>query len=202
MIGDLLSQHTWCIIILLISYPTGTIGCKLSIYSLDIFYGTALLTLAYISIERYYGICYPSLLGNERRVKAKWIIPLIWLAVGIVYAPMLCACRRSANKHEIGCDCHSIWPTGYYYTIYALFIVTATYIIPFSAMLFCYIRIYRTLWANSPSTVQSSISATNSKKRTVKVLIVATVLFFIAWTPYNILYVLKKLNLVSGKLLG
>ena len=116
---------------------------------------------------------------------------------------MLFACGKSPNPHDLSCDCHSVWPAEKYYTIYAVLIVLATYVTPFSTMIYCYLKIYRELWNKSSDDVLlRSPHSVRSRKKVVKMLIAATMFFFIAWTPYNILYILKKLDLVGGKLLG
>ncbi len=180
---------------------TGEIGCKCAIFSLDVFFGTALLILAYISLDRYNGICARPLKMNESRVSGAVIIPLIWLAASLAYAPMIFACRRSTKIGKLSCDCHSTWPKEEYYTAYAFFIVMVTYLIPFSTMVFCYFKIFRKLWRRDENSM-IPLDPTGSKRRSVRMLMFTTLIFFLCWTPYNCLYILKKLKLVDPKTLG
>ena len=183
---------------------SGSFGCKLSIFTVATFYGTALLSLACVNIDRFYGICYSSLFDYEHRVRTMYIIPLVWIAAGMVYTPMLFACEKSHNPHDLTCDCsHSAWPKEKYHTIYEFLIVLATYVIPFSAMMYCHLKMYRELWnRSSAGVVLISTASIRSRKKVVKMLIAATLCFFIAWTPYNVLKILTELNLVGEKLLG
>eukprot|EP00794_Sanderia_malayensis_P012873 gene12873-14198_t len=174
----------------------GDAGCKCSIFVLDVFFGTGMLVLAYLSLDRYHGICRPPLKVGERRVRAAIILPLIWLAISLTYAPMLFACRRSTKAGSLSCDCHTAWPKEEHYVVYSFFIVFATYIMPFSTMSLCYYKICQNLWKNTKeNSVLPSADPTGSKRRSIKMLIITTAFFFACWTPYNCLYVLKKLKL-------
>ena len=180
----------------------GDIGCKSGIFVLDIFLGTALLTLAFISIDRYYGICKPDLKPGQSRVRSRFIIGLIWFASSVSYFPMIFACKRSSKPGSLSCDCHSAWPKLSYYAGYSMYITCMIYTIPFTSMLFCYCKICRKLWRSGTENSLLPADPTGTKRKGIKMLIATTLVFFVAWTPYNCLFVLKKFDLIQPKLLG
>lgn len=182
-------------------YFSGDVGCKSGIFVLDIFVGASLLSLAVISLDRYFGICTEHLQQmDERLIKAPWIIALIWLASSVVYLPMVFACEMSKLPDSLACDCHSRWPKPIYYTLYSFIVTLAIYVFPFTTIFFCYYKICRKLWGDSDDMICSD--PTGTKRRSIKMLVVTAVVFFIAWTPFNCLYVSKKLDLINPKLLG
>ena len=180
---------------------SGDIGCKSGIFILDIFVGVSLLSLAFISLDRYFGICTsgPSHIG-ERTAKPIVVVPLVWLAAAILYLPMVFACQRSRNSGSLACDCHSKWPEQKYYAMYAFFVTFVIYFIPFSSMAVCYFKICRKLWFDHSEMIAPDPLGT--KKKSIKMLVATTIIFFIAWTPYNCLYVLKKLEAIDPKTFG
>ena len=169
---------------------------------MDIFFGTALINLAYISLDRYHGICKPSLRLDECKISAYILIPLIWLAAALTYTPMLVVCKQTTEKGKLSCDCHSAWPKEEYYLAYAFVIVCVTYLIPFLTMAVCYYKICRKLWIKTEENRMLPTDPTGSKKKSIKMLLITTLVFFICWTPYNWLYILKKMKLIDKKTLG
>ena len=177
----------------------GDAGCKSGIFILDIFLGVSLLSLAFISLDRYFGICHGTSFGS-RTARAIVIVPLIWLAAAVVYLPMAFACGRSKVPGSLTCDCHSKWPKQKYYVIYSFFITLVIYLIPFISMAVCYVKICRKLWGDRDEMI--AVDPTGAKRKSVVMLIATTMLFFVAWTPYNCLYILKKLEIISPKVFG
>nr|QBL02610.1 neuropeptide-like GPCR [Tripedalia cystophora] len=179
----------------------GTAGCKLSIFVIDIFFGAAVLSLAAVSIDRYHGICFNRMTRKEGGRLGNRLIGLIWLGAALIYTPMLVACRKNPNPHELTCDCHSIWPEKYHYVIYACFVVFCTYLLPLVVMVFCYSNI---LWTIQKSKHEAPAlrSGKDNRRNVIKMLIAATVLFMLSWLLYNMLYLLKKFDAISENLLG
>ena len=179
----------------------GDVGCKCGIFILDIFIGVSLLSLAFISLDRYFGICKSGLSNaGERTARATIVLPLIWLAAAVVYLPMAFACEKSKAPGSLACDCHSKWPGQKHYAMYSFFVTFVIYLIPFTSMGVCYFKICRKLREDHDEMIASGPLGT--KKKCIKMLVTATCIFFIAWTPYNGLYVLKKLEVIDPKTFG
>ena len=172
----------------------GSATCKLQIFSLDICYGASMLSLVVISIERYYAVCKPT---EFEKLKQKTIVMIItiWIASGLVYVPMLWACekRPSGDNRQLSCNCHSKWGPWYNYAVYGTLIVVILYLLPLTAMLFSYVPVIKRLWGSQlKRSSKAQAESNHQKKRVTKMLIVVVMLFFVSWTPYNVLYMLKK----------
>ena len=178
----------------------GDFGCKSGIFVLDVFLGASMLSLVFISLDRYFGICRRLVNADGRRITAAALTPLIWVSAALVYLPMAFTCEKSKVPGSLACDCHSRWPKQKYYAIFSFYVTFVIYVVPFASMLVCYYKICRKLWGNRNDLINSD--PTGSKKKSIKMLVATTVVFFIAWTPYNCLYVLKKLEAINPKLLG
>ena len=182
-------------------FSLGKYGCKVSIYAMDIFLASDSYILAIISIDRYLSICK----SNKRYITRKWgMVALIlpWILGAIVYSPMPYMCNSSHDPSKISCDCNSAWSSPFHYQMYSLFIVTMVFVVPMLAMFACYtsICIYMRRVDKTLTIGRKSKSGVN--KRVVKMLIVATSLFVLSWTPYLVMYVLKKFNFGDKKLFG
>lgn len=115
---------------------------------------------------------------------------------------MTFACKRSSKPGSLSCDCHSAWPKAIYYAAYSMYVTCMIYVIPFTSMLFCYYKICNKLWRSDAENSLLPSDPTGTKRKGIKMLIVTTLIFFVAWTPYNCLFVLKKFDLIQPKLLG
>ena len=128
----------------------GSLTCKLQIFSLDICYGTSMLSLVAISIELYYAVCKPREFDRIKQ-KTRTMIIAIWITSGLVYVPVLWACekRQSGANRQVSYNCYSKWGAWYNYAVYGTLIVTVLYLLPLSAMLFSYVEVIRCLWGNN-----------------------------------------------------
>ncbi|GIY69827.1 orexin receptor type 2, partial [Caerostris darwini] len=126
----------------------GRITCKLVLYLQSISVSVSVLTLTFISIDRWYAICHP-LSFKSTAARAKTNILLIWLVSILVVLPE--AIVLDTRKHPIPLD--TIYLTDCTYTwsesstkIYQLFLVLFLYVAPFLLMAVAYYQIAKVLW--------------------------------------------------------
>ena len=179
----------------------GAVGCKSSIYIIDIFMLTSVSTLAYISIDRYICICRPTV-GNRKTLHPKYVITILWFAAAIFLLPFPIICRKSADSWKNSCDCHSAWPSRDHYTAYKFVIVVVGFYIPFITMIVCYSKICSKLWGTGGTASSISKDRSGKKKRSIKMMLLATTLFFVSWFPYTVLYLIKQLNVGDPGIVG
>lgn len=171
---------------------SGDIGCKFQINTYNVPYGTSVLTLAVIAYERYCAVCKPMSCEDVKQ-RIKWIIPSTWLISIAIYSPMIYFCgSRVDENNQLSCNCVYRWPTVQTHDIYGMFIFVATYAVPLTAIIAFYFLVIRRLREGPPGESVGNVAAYQSRRGVVKMLLITMVLFFVSWTPYNVLYLLKK----------
>ena len=173
----------------------GNVGCKFQINMVNIPYSSSVLTLSVIAVERYCAVCKPLTFGDFK-ARLKYIIPSIWLASIIIYFPTLyyCGVRWNTDGEQLSCDCTYRWPSLRAKNIYGVFIVVALYLVPLIVISVLYLNVIRRLRIAPPGESEASMAMHRSRRGVVKMLFVTIVVFFLSWTPYNILYFLKRIE--------
>lgn len=157
--------------------------CKLTtaFFFIGFFGGIFFITI--ISIDRYLAIVLAANSMNNRTVQHGVIISLgVWSAAILVAAPQFMFTKQSGNE----CLGHypevleEIWPVLRHVEINFL-----GFLLPLLIMSYCYFRIIRTL-----------CSCKNHKKaKAIKLILLVVVMFFLFWTPYNVIIFLETLSL-------
>ena len=161
------------------------------------------LTLTMLAIERYHALVKPmSLSGRLSMDNISYVIAGIWLLAITLVTPIFatfdwdsemryCSHGKAEHTMMIYVDCLIIFLT----------------LIPFAVISFCYSRIVYGMYFNNTVFGRNSERCdtqeeTNEKRRLVTLLILLTVVFFIAFIPYGILLILKvsKVNHTYGHL--
>lgn len=158
-------------------------------------YSSSVLTLIVIAIERYRAVCKPLTFGDFKE-RLKYIIPSIWLVSIIIYFPTLyyCGVRWNTDEDQLSCDCTYRWPSLRAKNIYGVFIVIALYLVPLIVISVFYFNVIQRLRITPPGESEASVAMHKSRRGVVKMLCVTIVVFFLSWTPYNILYFLKRIE--------
>ena len=108
----------------------------------------SVLTLTFISVDRWYAICHP-LSFKSTPGRAKTSILLIWLIALLIALPE--AIVLDTKRHSLPVDtlyltdCTHTWSENST-RIYQLFLILVLYVAPFSLMAFTYYQITRVLW--------------------------------------------------------
>ena len=130
---------------------------------------------------------------HDVKDRIKWIIPSIWIISIGIYSPMIYYCgSRVGENNQLSCNCVYRWPSLRTHDIYGIFIFVALYAIPLVTIIGFYSAVIRRLREVIPGEGEGNISTYQSRQGVVKMLLVTIVLFFVSWTPYNVLFLLKK----------
>eukprot|EP00795_Rhopilema_esculentum_P012797 gene12797-3533_t len=178
----------------------GDVGCKFSFHVTNTTIMMSTLTLAYISINRYICICHPKI-GYIKNLHPVWVIVPMWISVGIVLLPMSMYCQR--GKTGAGsCECRTGYPSLDQRKVYQFALVVVGFYIPFLIMVFCYTMVTLRLLGKTGDRGAVEIDQSGKKKRSIKMMILATTLFFISWFPFSTLHLLKEMEAGNPKLIG
>ncbi|XP_069771368.1 C-C chemokine receptor type 4-like [Narcine bancroftii] len=151
------------------------------------YYGE-IMFISLISIDRYFAIVY-AMISNKMRSALNGLISsiAIWFIAILASLPTLIYTQTNLLDGRI--ICHPFLSEWTYFIIFKENVLG--FLIPLIIMLFCYIRIVITLLKNK----------SNKKHRAIKVVFIVVIVFFICWTPHNIIQLLislKELNVLSG----
>ena len=100
------------------------------------------------------------------------------------------------------CDCYSAWSDISHYMIFKFAVVIVGFYIPFLMMLFSYLQICIRLWGRKGERSSIENDQSGKKKRSIKMMILATSLFFISWFPYTVLYLMKQMKAGDPSIVG
>ncbi|XP_042855972.1 cholecystokinin receptor-like, partial [Penaeus japonicus] len=104
-------------------------------------------TLVTISVERYYGICYPLRARRWRSLRhAHYMISVVWAGSLLAMTPIAATSTLLPMKEKGRHKCRETWPTEVLEQGYNLFLVVVLLVIPLVLMLAAYCRISRVLW--------------------------------------------------------
>ncbi|XP_048380017.1 C-C chemokine receptor type 4-like isoform X2 [Stegostoma tigrinum] len=164
----------------------GDFFCKVvsAAYEVGYFGGTMFIIL--ITIDRYLAIVHVTFSVRTRTARNGIISSVVmWCVALFASLPTMIF-----NKIEIVHDrfvCHTFFPQNSFAN-WKLFILYKSillgFFVPLSIMVFCYIRIIQTLRKTK-----------NYKKhRAIKLIFTVVIVFFIFWTPYNVVILLESLR--------
>ncbi|XP_078395635.1 chemokine XC receptor 1-like [Cetorhinus maximus] len=163
----------------------GNAMCKImrAIFFIAYYSGIMLLTL--MTIDRYFAVVHPLTAVRFRKVHYAGAASLaVWGISIFITIPQMIFCHTVANENQSSCkityppkSAH-IWRLLGYYQQNLLF-----FLFPFAVIVFCYCRILNTVIR----------CKARKKHKTVKVIFCIVVVFFVCWTPYNVVIFLFSL---------
>ena len=170
--------------------------CKFCPFISNISVNVSVLTLVFISIDRYKGIMSP-LSHRPRKIHTKLTIISIWLVA------LLCALPQALfySYHIVSdkgkdvpfCSVQGGYVKMQIFYFYNIFLVILEYILPLFVMSFTYIRISLCLWkAVTPGvgvTAQDLVILKN-KKRAIIMLVTVVIIFCLCWLPYQTYFII------------
>ena len=145
----------------------------------------SLLTLTILATERYQALLYP--FQDLRRLSIenmRYIIAGVWLVAIAVSSPLFIYMDYVESKR-------SCYPSGnlHHLNIYIYCLVVIFIILPSLIIGFCYFRILsglyftNTIWNSASS--GHTVEEVRAKRRLIQLLVIVTVMFFIAFVPYG-----------------
>ncbi|XP_024082894.1 orexin receptor type 2-like isoform X2 [Cimex lectularius] len=192
----------------------GTFLCKIILYLQTVSVAVSVLTLTFISLDRWYAICFP-LKFNSTTSRAKSAILLIWIVALLCDIPELLTLHTFRLKNfnvdtVLLTQCTSAWgdETERKYNIYKMAFL---YFLPLCVTSIAYFKIVSVLWKSGnivtgqkltgPSTISGSRRMTllnasteiqlRSRRKAAKMLVAVVIMFAFCYFPVHLLSILR-----------
>ena len=186
-----------CVAYLQDGWYSGNISCKIQSCLIEVGYTASILTLAVMSLERYLAICRSQPSTGGKRTVAMLLIS-IWVFSFMFCSVLFYAYRvRDFSKAIKRPLCvNDAWPNSSRLAFYVTHSVVV-YLLPLILMAWAHLRILRTINAHRVPSVtghlpgQKARTGSMKKRRAVRLLKTITVVFFVLWTPFIFVRLIK-----------
>lgn len=183
----------------------GVIFCKIITGYLLPFWlgGVSIYLLVIISFERYTAISKPFLaLTRTTSKQTATFVAGAWLIGLVIQLPTIIGIKftKSMSNASVGNHCVYEWSTHMQRTSIYACMFTFQYLVPAVIFIVNFYRIQKCLtqidkqlkqmFADSQQLVNVDIKVMERKRKTIRIVFVASLVFFICWTPNNIMYFL------------
>lgn len=180
----------------------GDVLCKLLLYFQSVSVTVSVLTLTFISVDRWYAICFPlEFKSTTGRAKASiFIIWIVSLAFNVPEFIVLTTVNAVPLRFDLQylVQCTATWSPSSelaWHIVKVLFIYT----IPLTLMSVAYYQIVRVLWKtdNVPGQAESVKLASaeqtqlRSRRKAAKMLVAVVIMFAVCYFPVHLLSVLR-----------
>ncbi|XP_077495840.1 orexin receptor type 2-like [Amblyomma americanum] len=175
----------------------GAALCKIVLYLQCVSVSVSVLTLTFISLDRWRAICRP--LRSQGSPGARVAIGTIWIVSCLVMLPELVVMdtRRGPVAGALYLtDCAYTWPQGYT-SVYQLCLVVLLYVVPCALMSAAYYQMARVLWRMPALHEAGSLTGTQpppqtlARRKAAKMLIAVVSLFALCYLPVHTLNLLR-----------
>lgn len=178
----------------------GSVTCKFVHFSGYISIAASIITLVFISLDRYFAILKPFTHVYVIR-NTKTVTTLIWVSSALYFSPYLALFDSGLDAKDGKYKCRMFWnilaetEKEQFQIARSYFVTTlvALYAIPLVVIAVLYILIGRHLWLHE---IPGNITATNkrkaaaSKRKVLRMLIVVVVVFTLCWLPSHVMHTL------------
>ncbi|KAF6215130.1 hypothetical protein GE061_009880 [Apolygus lucorum] len=196
------------------TWMLGTVPCKLIVYFQTVSVAVSVLTLTFISLDRWYAICFP-LKFNSTTARAKTAIIIIWIVALLCDIPELITLRTTQRHLNIETivftQCMPAWSdtTERHYQVIKSVVL---YFLPLGVTSIAYLQIVRVLWrsGNIPGHVEcraplntisgcrrmtiantSTEGQLKSRRKAAKMLVAVVIMFAVCYFPVHLVAMLR-----------
>ncbi|XP_014672862.1 PREDICTED: neuropeptide FF receptor 2-like [Priapulus caudatus] len=185
-------------------YILGLFVCKVVTWLQGVSVSVSVTTLAAISLERYFAICYPiryqmSLQIARRVIVCTWIYSCAAFVPWLVYYHLFTPYPQRLPDIE---QCRDWWPSPLARTLHYLFVTFfATYFLPLLIISGTYMMIFARVWrreipGDATTARYYDKLASKQKVKVAKMVLIVVCMFALSWLPLHVLYMLSMFGAV------
>ncbi|XP_036434599.1 C-C chemokine receptor type 3 [Colossoma macropomum] len=161
----------------------GNVTCKIVSSAYFLGFRSSILFLTLMSFDRYLAVVHVVVATKQRRSCYAFSTAAVVWSVSVLASLETCLKHEVRKDPIVGYVCQETETNIKVLGTYTQFILF--FILPLVVIVYCYIRI----------ALRVISSRMKGKHRTVKLIFVIVVLFFICWTPYNVILLIKEQEL-------
>lgn len=172
----------------------GTVLCKMCNFLADISIAVSTQSVMLIAIERFLAVVYPLKIRSITAKNRRFLIASTWIVSMVLHAPYFYVFELDEDKQNKTFLCHQLPSKLRHYLLYLSCLFVIVLLIPLIVVIILYTITLVKLRVDKMSEHRSTRGERRSRKRTVKLLKLAsaTVLaMFICWTPFSVVKFLK-----------
>ncbi|XP_019717812.1 somatostatin receptor type 3 isoform X2 [Hippocampus comes] len=203
----------------LLSWPFGSLLCRVVMTVDAINQFTSIFCLAVMSVDRYLAVAQPARAGRWRRPPvAKAVSAALWLGSFVVVLPVV----AFADVRRGDGDCGIVWPepADLWKTVFIVYTFAVGFCGPLMIICMCYLLIVIKVGNRSPRP-QTSLTSSSSQVRSVgkraratssrrrrserkvtRMVVVVVAVFVLCWLPFYALNIVNLLVVLPGDLRG
>lgn len=179
-------------------WPFGVALCKMVRF---LFYAnlySSILFLMCISVHRYLGICHPIRAHNMIKPRHAHLVCFsVWASVILCLVPKLIFVTTTARGNDTLCH-DTTRPEDFdYYITYSSLVTALLFGIPFLVIVVCYCLMARAL-CQPRQGLSSAQQASSSRAKSIKLIVVVLVVFFLCFVPFHITRTLYYISRFLG----
>ncbi|XP_066264918.1 G-protein coupled receptor 54-like [Branchiostoma lanceolatum] len=170
----------------------GKFMCKFVFYFMQVTFTATGLTLAALSLDRYYAIIHPIGSMYYRTPRTAFLInTVVWLASFVLASPVAVAYQQwEGNFQGPRTYCTDQWSSQYWRKAYWVMMVVLCFVIPLAVCTFTSAHVFRQLWKKTniqPLVTSNQHRALMRKRKVCRMVVAVVVIFTICWAPNHII---------------
>ncbi|XP_036600409.1 P2Y purinoceptor 6 isoform X2 [Trichosurus vulpecula] len=166
-------------------WPFGDVSCRLVRFQFYTNLHGSILFLACISFQRYLGICHPLSTWHKRwgRGSAWLVCGAVWLVVSAQCLPTIAFAQTGIQRNRTVCYDLSPPSLSANYLPYGMALTVTGFVLPFSAVLACYVPLVRRLCQQGGP---EGPAVAEKRGKAARMVVVVVAAFAISFLPFHV----------------
>ncbi|XP_016405119.1 somatostatin receptor type 3 [Sinocyclocheilus rhinocerous] len=185
----------------LLSWPFGSLMCRLVMTVDAINQFTSIFCLTVMSIDRYLAVVHPLQSSRWRQPRvAKTVNATVWGVSFVVVLPVVVF----AGVLQDDGNCSIVWPEPAEVWKAAFIVYTATvgFFGPLTVICLCYLLIVVKVRSSGRRVRATSIRRRKSERKITRMVVIVVAVFVFCWLPFYVLNIVNLLVLLPGEFRG
>nr|XP_061791437.1 somatostatin receptor type 5-like [Nerophis lumbriciformis] len=185
----------------LLSWPFGSLLCRVVMTVDAINQFTSIFCLAVMSVDRYLAVAQPVRAERWRRPSvAKAVSTAVWAGSFVVVLPVV----AFADVRQGEGDCGIMWPepSEMWKTVFIVYTFAVGFCCPLMVICMCYLLIVIKVRSVGKRAQTTSSRRRRSERKVTRMVVVVVAVFVLCWLPFYALNIVNLLVVLPGDLQG